>query len=91
MYFIPIGLLIKLDTAFLSLIGKSAADYAALTWTNFFIANLIPVTIGNLIGGVLLVGLVYWFIYLRLDTPLSVQETRVSTTFSPTAEMRQRS
>lgn len=65
MYFIPIGLLIKMDTAFLLTIGKSAADYTSLTWTNFFFVNLVPVTVGNLIGGVLLVGLVYWFIYLR--------------------------
>jgi formate/nitrite transporter len=65
MYFIPIGLLIKADSPFLAAIGKSAADYAGLTWTNFFLMNLLPVTVGNLIGGVVLVGLVYWFIYLR--------------------------
>jgi formate transporter len=65
MYFIPIGLLIKTDSLFLAAIGKGAADYANLTWTNFFIVNLLPVTLGNLIGGVILVGLVYWFIYLR--------------------------
>lgn len=37
----------------------------ALTWIGFLVCNLLPVTIGNLIGGVLLVGLVYWFVYLR--------------------------
>ena len=36
-----------------------------LTWGNFFIANLLPVTIGNIIGGAVMVGLVYWFVYLR--------------------------
>jgi len=36
-----------------------------LTWGNFFLANLLPVTIGNIIGGGMMVGLVYWFIYLR--------------------------
>lgn len=65
MYFIPIGLLIKSDAIFLASIGKSAADYATLTWTHFFFINLLPVTLGNIIGGVALVGLVYWFIYLR--------------------------
>lgn len=65
MYFIPIGLLIKSDAVFLASIGKSAADYATLTWTHFFFINLLPVTLGNIIGGVALVGLVYWFIYLR--------------------------
>jgi len=65
MYFIPIGLFIKGNAAFLSSIGKSAADFANLTWANFFLRNLLPVTIGNIIGGAGLVGLVYWFIYLR--------------------------
>jgi len=67
MYFIPMGLFIKSGAppAFWDGIGKTAADYANLTWSNFFIANLLPVTIGNIIGGVAMVGLVYWFIYLR--------------------------
>ncbi len=67
MYFIPLGLLIKdfAPASFWSAIGKTAADYSALTWSNFFLNNLIPVTIGNIIGGAVMVGLVYWFIYLR--------------------------
>jgi formate transporter len=67
MYFIPMGLLVKTDAAFLATIGKSATDYTSITWTNFVWVNLFPVTIGNIIGGVTLVGLVYWFIYLRQD------------------------
>ncbi|MBE2233283.1 MAG: formate transporter FocA [Anaerolinea sp.] len=73
MYFIPIGLLIKATAApeFWAAIGKTAADYSQLTWANFFIANLLPVTIGNIIGGAVMVGLVYWFVYIRkgLTTP----------------------
>lgn len=67
MYFISMGLFIKSGAggAFWSGIGKTAADFANLTWGNFFVANLLPVTIGNIIGGVGFVGLVYWFIYLR--------------------------
>ena len=67
MYFIPMGLFIKsgADGAFWSNIGKTAVNYSQLTWRNFFIVNLLPVTIGNIIGGALMVGLVYWFIYLR--------------------------
>jgi formate/nitrite transporter len=70
MYFIPIGLLIKTDSAFLTSIGKSGTDYASLTWGNFLWANLLPVTLGNVIGGVALVGLTYWFIYLRPESTL---------------------
>jgi formate transporter FocA len=67
MYFIPIGLVIKAaaPASFWQAIGKTAADYADLTWANFFIVNLLPVTIGNIIGGSVMVGLVYWFIYIR--------------------------
>jgi formate transporter FocA len=67
MYFIPIGLFIKAGApqAFWAAIGKTAADYANLTWGNFLLRNLLPVTLGNIIGGTLLVGAVYWFVYLR--------------------------
>ena len=50
--------------SFWASIGKTVADFPALTWGNF-LANLVPVTIGNIIGGSLMVGAVYWFIYLR--------------------------
>lgn len=67
MYFIPIALFIKAGAGaeFWASVGKTAVDYPDLTWGNFLIANLLPVTIGNIIGGALMVGLVYWFIYLR--------------------------
>ena len=67
MYFIPMGLLIKSSAGagFWDVIGRTAADYGNLTWAAFFIKNLLPVTIGNIIGGAGFVGLVYWFIYLR--------------------------
>jgi formate/nitrite transporter len=67
MYFIPIGLFIKAGApeSFWMTIHKTAADYAGLTWDKFFINNLLPVTIGNIIGGAVLVGAAYWFIYLR--------------------------
>jgi len=67
MYLIPIGLLIKdwAPATFWATIGKSATDFSNLTWSGFIINNLIPVTIGNVIGGSLLVGMFYWFIYLR--------------------------
>jgi formate/nitrite transporter len=65
MYFIPLGLFIKYwgDPAFFDTINKSPLDFPHLTWQNFIGANLVPVTIGNIIGGALMVGIVYWFIY----------------------------
>ena len=67
MYFIPIALFIKAGgtPAFFTAIQKTPSDFPNLTWGNFLAANLLPVTLGNIIGGAVMVGLVYWFIYLR--------------------------
>ncbi|MFT5522577.1 MAG: formate transporter [Pirellulaceae bacterium] len=59
MYFIPAGMLARFRA------NIPADDYAEITMTNFLWNNLLPVTIGNVIGGTVLVGLVYWFVYLR--------------------------
>jgi formate transporter len=66
-YFIPMGLFIKAGApdSFWKAIGKTAADFPELTWSNFLVGNLVPVTIGNIIGGSLMVAAVYWFVYLR--------------------------
>jgi formate/nitrite transporter len=61
MYLVPIGLLLKTFGPAQSL-ASGATD--ALTWTSFLV-SLVPVTLGNIIGGGVLVGAVYWFIYLR--------------------------
>lgn len=63
MFFIPMGLLVKSDEEFVSA-QSSAPDLTNLTWEGF-LANLVPVTIGNIVGGALMVGAIYWFVYLR--------------------------
>lgn len=67
MYFIPIGILIKnfADSSFWLLINSNPEAFSMINWRNFIFYNLIPVTIGNIIGGAVLVGLIYWFIFLR--------------------------
>jgi len=66
-YFISIGLLIKSGApeSFWNAVGKSPADFPNLNWRNFLVRNLLPVTIGNVIGGSIMVAAVYWFVYLR--------------------------
>jgi formate transporter len=66
MYFIPFGLFIKAGApeSFWAKIGKTPGDFADLTWGGFA-HNLLPVTLGNVLGGAVLVGAVYWFVYLR--------------------------
>jgi formate/nitrite transporter len=63
MYFIPLGLLVKQEDAVTAL--SPSADLSHLTWGDFFLRNLLPVTIGNVIGGAVMVGIVYWFVYRR--------------------------
>jgi len=67
MYFIPYALLVKVGApaSFWQSIGTTAASYNDLTWGSFIVKNLIPVTIGNMIGGVFFVALAYWVIYLN--------------------------
>jgi formate/nitrite transporter len=66
MYVVPLGLLItRLDPGFAVAAGAPGPPRQALTWGAFLGCNLLPVTVGNVIGGAGLVGLVYWFVYLR--------------------------
>ncbi|WDP91816.1 MAG: formate/nitrite transporter family protein [Desulfobacter sp.] len=61
MFFIPGGVFL----AGWAGIAPAGVDVSTLTWSAFVVNNLIPVTIGNTIGGVLFVGLGYWGAYLR--------------------------
>ena len=67
MFLIPLAIIIRdfAPDTFWTAVHSSADNFPALTVSNFITANLIPVTIGNIIGGGLLVGLTYWIIYLR--------------------------
>jgi len=49
MFFIPLGIFLGAD----------------VTWGQFFITNLIPVTLGNIVGGAFFVGCIYWYLYLK--------------------------
>lgn len=66
MYFIPYALFIRFfDPAYTATVGDKVAHLDKLTWGAFVLNNLIPVTIGNIIGGAVLVAAVYWAIFLR--------------------------
>jgi formate transporter len=67
MFLIPMGLVIKdgAPSEFWSMIGATPSGLADLTWGAFLLNNLLPATIGNVIGGGLLVGLAYWSAFLR--------------------------
>jgi len=64
MFFIPYGIFLKGNPKVLEAAGKTLADLANLNWGTLFTVNLIPVTLGNLVGGAIFVGAVYWYVYL---------------------------
>ncbi|MEH0155689.1 formate/nitrite transporter family protein [Limibacter armeniacum] len=51
MFFVPMGMLLGAD----------------ISWSQFITANLIPATLGNIVGGALFVGAAYWYIYVKPD------------------------
>lgn len=59
MYFIPAGMIAAENDAFVQLLGTDAAE---LTIRSFVANNLLPVTLGNLVGGGIFVGTVYWLV-----------------------------
>jgi formate transporter len=67
MFMVPLGIAIQqlAPPEFWTNVGATPSQFADLTLTNFIIANLIPVTIGNIVGGAGLVGLGYWSIFTR--------------------------
>jgi len=66
MYYIPYALFIEIyDPNFIGTLNGQVAHLEKLTWQAFFVNNLLPVTIGNIIGGSVLVAAIYWVIYLR--------------------------
>ncbi|WP_257282833.1 formate transporter FocA [Endozoicomonas sp. SESOKO1] len=67
MYLLPVGYMIKslAGPEFWQAIGYTAADFDVINLGNIFM-NLLPVTIGNIIGGGVMVGLSKWFVHLRV-------------------------
>jgi formate/nitrite transporter len=83
MYFIPAGLLIKNNPEVLSAaqnILGTIPNLSGLTLSGFILNNLIPVTIGNIIGGTFFIGIAHWFLFLR---PAAVEPIRKLMTKGP--------
>ncbi|MFA0224970.1 formate transporter FocA [Vibrio splendidus] len=67
MFQVPLAIGIKTfaPVEFWTMTGANPADYVDLNMMDFLMNNLLPVTIGNIIGGGIFVGMWYWLIYLR--------------------------
>lgn len=64
LFYIPAGLFAKTVPVYAALAADAGLDLAVLTWKNFFLCNLLPVTVGNIVGGVLM-GSLFWYCYGR--------------------------
>lgn len=64
MYFIPMGIFMVNTPSVIQSAGN-AFDISALNWYGFFVKNLIPVTLGNIVGGAGFVAGLYWLAYVR--------------------------
>ena len=65
MYYIPAGLLANAVPKYAELAAAAGIDTSALTWGNFFITNLVPVTLGNIVGGAGL-GALLWAAHKKI-------------------------
>lgn len=62
MFFIPIGIFLKNNP---EIIDRTFGCVSNLTWDGFILNNLVPVTLGNIVGGALFVGGAYYLVYLH--------------------------
>ncbi|MDR0390793.1 MAG: formate/nitrite transporter family protein [Planctomycetaceae bacterium] len=65
MYYISAGLLAKSNPDWLNSVAINPAILESLTWTNFVCANLLPVTLGNIIGGGIFVAIAYSYAHRK--------------------------
>ena len=69
MYYIPAGIFAKASSTYASLAmesyGYTTLQLDSLNWANFVVKNLIPVTIGNILGGMVFVGLPLYLIHQK--------------------------
>lgn len=94
MYFIPAAIFVKqwAPPHFWEAASLTPGEVAAVSWGRFLLHNLIPVTLGNIVGGSLLVGSIYWIIYTRkrpaTHVPPAVLPVPTATVVAPPAPAR---
>lgn len=72
MYYIPAAIMAKSNktlTQAAAALGVTPENLSALNWKTLFTENLLPVTLGNIVGGAVFVAAIYWYIYLKDINP----------------------
>lgn len=65
MYFISVGIFAKMVPEYAQAAQAAGIDVSGVNWGSFWTSNLIPVTLGNIVGGAVCVGCICWVLYLR--------------------------
>lgn len=68
MYYISAGIFAKENSHYVDAamqLGVKSSDIVNLDWGSFFLGNLLPVTLGNIIGGTIFVATAYWLAFMR--------------------------
>lgn len=75
MFMVPMGIVIRTfaPSEFWSQASLNANEFSHLTVSSFISSNLIPVTIGNFIGGAVLIGLAFWWISAQSNENTKVE------------------
>ena len=81
MYYIPAGIMAKSNEVLVQAvtsIGVSSESLSQLSWNSFFVNNLIPVTLGNIVGGGMFVAGIYWFVYANKNAKNNTENCYLS-------------
>ncbi|MDD1757669.1 MAG: formate/nitrite transporter family protein [Methanotrichaceae archaeon] len=69
MFFIPLGIFAANDATIATKLAEANVTTGNIVggaeWYNFFITNLVPVTLGNIVGAALFVAALYWYVFMR--------------------------
>jgi len=81
LFMVPLGIVLQntISPEYILSLGFNPNSFADLTVSHFITSNLIPVTLGNIVGGGVMVGLGYWFIYDSTPQTSSTTETSITT------------
>lgn len=66
LYYVPAGIFAKMNERYVSLALEAGLNIELLNWKNFFTGNLIPSSLGNIVGG-MMIGVILWYVYAKED------------------------
>ena len=87
LFMVPLGIVLQhtVPAEYLISLGYNANSFSDLTVSHFVLNNLIPVTLGNIVGGGVMVGLGYWLIYQDIPVPLTNDAPLPTESITPTS------